>query len=281
MSIGTALILGLVQGIAEFLPISSSGHLAVIENLLGLDYTPEENLLFDVLLHVGTLVTVCIFYIKDIKAIASDLGGFLLGRESVQDGDGRLKPTIRLLFLIVLGTLPLFVILPFHSKLETLFDNTAFIAFAFIVTGAILFISGMLAEGRKNEKTSSFVDALTIGAAQAVATIPGISRSGVTITMGLACGFKRDFAVRFSFLLSIPAVLGSTIVTLIDAISAGVDFSNLPVYLVGMIVAAVVGYVALTFLKNIVSSGGLAGFSYYCFFAGILTIILSLVTKTA
>ncbi len=277
MSIGTALILGLVQGIAEFLPISSSGHLAVIENLLGLEYAPEENLLFDVLLHVGTLVTVCIFYIKDIKSIAKDLGGFLLGRESMQDDEGRLKPTMRLLCLIILATLPLLVILPFHSKLETLFDNTAFIAFSFIITGVILFISGMVADGRKNEKTSSFADALTVGAAQAVATIPGISRSGITITMGLACGFKRDFAVRFSFLLSIPAVLGSTIVTLIDAISAGVDFSNLPMYLVGMVVAAVVGYIALTLVKNIVSSGGFAVFSYYCFFAGIVTIILTLV----
>ncbi len=273
MSIWVALLLGAVQGIAEFLPISSSGHLSIIQNLFGLKYSSDENLLFDVMLHIGTLAAVCVFYWKDIRSMATDTIAFLAGRDREQKA-GRVKPTVRAALFVVVGTLPLLIVLPFHSKIEELFNNTPFISFTLIATGFLLYLSGKLTEGRKNDRTMTTLDALTIGAAQAVATIPGLSRSGTTITVGLSCGLKRDFAVKFSFLLSIPAVLGSALVTLIDAIRTGIDWSVFPLYLVGTVVAGVVGYIALALIKRFIMTGTFAKFSYYCWGAGILSLLL-------
>lgn len=278
MSIFMAAFLGLVQGITEFLPISSSGHLSIFQNLFSLEYDAGEHLLFDVLLHLGTLAAVFVFYWKDIRAMAVDTVSFVSGKGAEGGEDGRLKPSVRLLFLIAVATVPLVVVLPFHSAVEGLMGNTAFIAFALIVTGTLLYVSGKLAEGRRNEKTASLADALVVGAAQAVAVIPGLSRSGTTITVGLSRGFKREFAVRFSFLLSIPAILGSTLVTLIKAIvQGGIQWANLPAYIIGMIVAGVVGYFALVLIKKLILSGdSFSKFAYYCWGAGALALILSL-----
>ena len=271
-----AAFLGLVQGISEFLPISSSGHLSIIQNLFSVGYAAENHLFFDVLLHVGTLVAVFIFYWKDIRAMAVDSIAFVAGKNDSGD-DGRLKPSVRTVLLVIVGTLPLFFILPVNGYVEQLYYNTPFISFTLIVTGFLLFVSGKLSQGRKNEKTCAILDALVVGLAQAVATIPGLSRSGTTITVGLARGFRRDFAVKFSFLLSIPAIVGSTIVTLFDAFSEGIDWSAVPAYLVGMVVAAVVGYLSLQLLKRIVLADSFGKFAYYCWGAGIVSLILSLV----
>lgn len=278
MTVLKAIFLGLVQGISEFLPISSSGHLSIFQNLFSLDYVEEEHLLFDVLLHVGTLAAVFVFYWKDIRAMAKDAVGFVTGSGSDGGEEGRFKPSVRLLFLIIVATLPLVAVLPFQSAVERLSGNTPFIAFALIITGALLYVSGKLTEGRHNEKTASVLDAVVVGAAQAVAVIPGLSRSGTTITVGLSRGFKREFAVEFSFLLSIPAVLGSALVTLIKAlVKGGIMWANLPAYIIGMIVAGVVGYFALVLIKKLILSGDtFSKFAYYCWGAGVLTLILSL-----
>ena len=275
MSILTAAFLGLVQGIAEFLPISSSGHLSIFQNLFGLEYAEGEHLLFDVLLHLATLIAVCLFYWNDIGAMVKDTVGMIAGNRDTGE-EGRMKPSVRTVFLIIVATLPLFLLLPFNGYIEQLFYNTPFIAFALIVTGVLLYVSGKLTEGRKNEKTSTVVDALVIGAAQAIATIPGLSRSGTTITVGLARGYRRQFAVKFSFLMSIPAILGSALLTLIKAFRAGVVWANLPAYLFGMIIAGIVGYFALVLLKKIVDANNFSKFAYYCWGAGALSLILSL-----
>lgn len=277
MSIYIAALLGLVQGIAEFLPISSSGHLSILQNLFKVEYAESEHLLFDVLLHVGTLVALFVFYWKDIKSMVRDSVSFISGNTQDSGEEGRLKPSVRMVFLIVVATLPLVVVLPFTDAVESLCGNTPFIAFALIITGVLLYISGKLAEGRRTEKTASVTDALVVGLAQAVAVIPGLSRSGTTITVGLARGFRRDFAVRFAFLMSIPAVLGSTLVTLLKAIvNGGIVWANVPAYLVGMVIAAVVGYFALVFLKKILSGpSGFSKFAYYCWGVGVLSLVLS------
>ena len=276
MSILKAIFLGLVQGICEFLPISSSGHLSIFQNLFALDYTADEHLLFDVMLHVGTLAAVCVFYWKDIRSIVTDTVAFANGGGNGEEG--RFKPSVRLLFLIAIATLPLLIVVPFQGAVEKLSGNTPFISFALIVTGVLLYVSGKLAEGRRNEKTASLLDALAVGAAQAVAVIPGLSRSGATITVGLSRGFRREFAVRFSFLLSIPAVLGSALVTLFKAILVGgIEWSSVPAYIIGMIVAGVVGYFALVLIKKLILSGDtFSKFAYYCWGAGVLSLILSL-----
>ena len=277
MNIFMAAFLGLIQGLTEFLPVSSSGHLSILQNLFKLDYAESEHLLFDVLLHVGTLAAVFVFYWKDIRTMVKDTVGFIAGNTNDSGEQGRFKPSVRMVFLIIIATLPLIVVLPFMDSIERLAGNTPFISFALIVTGLLVYISGKLAEGRKTEKTSTMLDAVIVGAAQAVATIPGLSRSGTTITVGLSRGYKREFAVRFSFLLSVPAILGSTVVTLIKAISAGINWANVPAYLVGMLIAGVVGYFALVFLKKLVMSGdAFSKFAYYCWGIGILSLIISL-----
>ena len=279
MSVLMSIFLGIVQGLSEFLPISSSGHLSIFQNLFGLQYDEGDHLLFDVLLHLATLASVCVVYRRELKEMIADTMDLILGRTAAGDSSGRLKPTVRSVLLIVVATLPLILVVPFHSKIETLYYNTPFIAFALIITGMLLFVSGKFAEGRKNERTATVMDAFVVGLAQAVATIPGLSRSGTTITVGMSRGYRTDYAVRFSFLMSIPAVLGSTIISLFSAVKNGIVWGNVPVYLIGMIFAGVVGYFALSFIKRFITKQPLTYFAYYCWGMGILALILSLVLK--
>lgn len=277
MSVWTAILLGLVQGIAEFLPISSSGHLSVLQNLLGLDYAQNENMLFDVLLHMGTLVSVFLYYRKEFCGLGRDMRAFVRGDDGGTTSSGKFTPKVRTLFFILVATLPLVVILPFHKKMELLYSSTTFIAIAFLVTGCLLFVSDRLMDGTKGEKTLTAADALMIGAAQAVAVLPGVSRSGTTITVGLSRGLRREFAVRFSFLMSIPAVIGSALITLIDAVKAGIRWSAVPVYLIGMIVAGITGYFAIKLVNLLISKSKFGSFAYYCWAVGAVTLILSIV----
>ena len=274
MSLLSSIILGLIQGVAEFLPISSSGHLAIAEHLLGMTglEIPE---FFDVLLHLGTLIAVFAAYWDDIRDMVVE---FFCG---VRDLAHRTTPTPvpparRLILLIIVGTLPLLVVLPIKDLVEGLADNMYFVGGALIVTGFLLFASDRVKKGRKTEKNATLVDVLLVGAAQAVATCPGISRSGTTITAGCFVGFDRKFAVRFSFLLSIPAILGANVLSIKDAL-ATVVWSEVPVYLVGVAVAAAVGYACIRLLKMIADKGKFGFFAYYCWAVGALTLVLTLI----
>ena len=185
-------------------------------------------------------------------------------------------PSRRLIFLIIVATLPLFVILPIKDAVESLYYNTVFIGFALLVTGGLLFLSDRVKRGHKTEKTATALDALLVGVGQAVATCPGISRSGMTICSGMFRGFERKFAVRFSFLMSIPAVLGANILSIADAAkSGGIDLAQLPVYLVGVAAAAVSGYLCIRLLRMIADKGRFGWFAYYCWAAGLVTLILT------
>ena len=185
-------------------------------------------------------------------------------------------PARRLVLLVILGTLPLFLILPIKDTVEQLYYNTYFIAFALLATGCLLYLSDRLAKGRKTEKNATIVDVLLVGVSQAIATVPGLSRSGTTIAAGLMRGFDRTFAVRYSFLLSLPAVLGANILSLKDAVQEGVDWGMLPIYLVGMVVSAVVGYFAIRLVNLLTDKGKFGNFAYYCWGVGALTLILSI-----
>ena len=274
MSLLSSIILGLIQGVAEFLPISSSGHLAIAEHLLGMTglEIPE---FFDVLLHLGTLIAVFATYWDDIRNMVVE---FFCG---VRDLAHRTTPTPvpparRLILLIIVGTLPLLVVLPIKDLVEGLADNMYFVGGALIVTGFLLFASDRVKKGRKTEKNATLVDVLLVGAAQAVATCPGISRSGTTITAGCFVGFDRKFAVRFSFLLSIPAILGANVLSIKDAL-ATVMWSEVPVYLVGVAVAAAVGYACIRLLKMIADKGKFGFFAYYCWIVGAITLVLTVI----
>lgn len=276
MSILSSILLGLIQGVTEFLPVSSSGHLAIAEHLLGMKGLEVPNF-FDVLLHLGTLVAVFAAYWDDIRDMILEL---VYGVKDLARGTTPtpVPPARRLILLIIVGTLPLFAVLPIEDLVESLGNNMYFVGGALVVTGCLLFASDRVRKGRKTEKTASLVDVLLVGVAQAVATCPGISRSGTTITAGCFVGFERKFAVRYSFLMSIPAILGANILNIKDALDT-VVWAEVPVYLVGVAVAAVVGYGCIRLLKMIAEKGKFGFFAYYCWAAGLVTLILTLVQK--
>ena len=276
MTFLSSFLLGLVQGIAEFLPISSSGHLAIAQNLLGMSDAGTVPEFFDVLLHLGTLVAVFVAYWADIQDMVLEFfrgAGDLIHHSTPNP----VPPARRLILLIILGTLPLFVVLPVKDAVQGLSNSMVFIGAALIVTGVLLFVSDRVKKGRKNERTATWLDVLIVGIGQAIATMPGISRSGMTITTGCFVGFERKFAVRFSFLLSIPAVLGANILSLADAAKAGINWAEVPVYLVGVVTAAVVGYLCIRLLRFIADRGKFGAFAYYCWAVGVLTLVLNVI----
>ena len=275
MSYLTAVLLGLVQGVTEFLPVSSSGHLAIAEQLLNLQGASNVPDFFDVLLHLGTLVAVFAAYWDDIRDMIVEFFAGIgdLARHSTPNP---VPPARRLILLIIVGPLPLFVMVPFRRFFSSLGDNMYFIGGALIVTGILLFVSDRVHHGRKTEKTATLLDALLVGLGQAVALCPGISRSGMTITTGCFAGFERRFAVCFAFLLSIPAVIGANILSLRDALEAGIDWASLPAYLVGVAVAAVSGYACIRLLRYIADKGRFGAFAYYCWVVGALTLVLTI-----
>ena len=276
-----AAFLGLMQGVAEFLPISSSGHLALFENLFGVEAleTVGDSALFNILLHFATLVAVIVAYWPDVKAMCVEGVGMVksvLKREPIL-GRGEPIPARRLLLMIIVATLPLFLIVPFQDALEELNEMPGFIGLALIATGTLLFVSDRMRRGTKTERDMTVVDALVVGVAQGLATIPGLSRSGTTITVGMSRGFERDFAVRFSFLMSLLSVTGAVVLKIFDVIEEGFDASLLPMYLVGMVIAGVTGYFCIKLLQKIIQNGRFGGFAYYCWAVGALSILLSLV----
>ncbi len=276
MSYISAIILGLVQGVAEFLPISSSGHLSLFQHFFQLTDVEHDHMFFDVLLHLGTLVAVFFAYRRDIGELLREFFSMIHLRKLPQ-GQTPDIPARRMILMIIVATLPLLLVFPIKDRVELLYQNTFFIAFALMLTGTLLFVSDRMPRGHKTAGTATMTDALLVGLAQAVAVVPGLSRSGTTISAGMARGFDRTYAVKFSFLMSIPAVLGANILSIVDAVKTGIDPSLLPMYLVGVVVAMVSGYASISLLRFIARKGRFGGFAYYCWGAGLVTLILSLI----
>ncbi len=276
MSIISAIILGIIQGIAEFLPISSSGHLAIAQNLFGIKLEGSADGTFDILLHLGTLVAVFIAYWPDIVDMIKE---FFFGIRDIakRSTPVPVPPNRRMILLLIVGTLPLFFLVPIKDSIEALATNTVAVGCALLVTGALLFFSDRHNQGKKTASNVRIRDVIIIGIAQAFATIPGISRSGTTVSVGCYLGLDRRFALRYSFLMSIPAILGANILNLKDCIETGVDPALIPAYISGMMTAAVLGYLSIRLLKFITEKGKFGAFSYYCWAVGALTILLSFV----
>lgn len=275
MSVLFAAFLGLVQGVAEFLPISSSGHLAIFQTFFHMENVEESQMLFDVLLHLGTLISVCIVYRSDIADVVKELWGMLMGLFGKKT-EKRL-PVRRLILLVILSTVPLALAVVADDFIEALYSSTLFIGIALLCTGTMLYLSDKLASGHKTEKDAAWVDAILVGVMQAIAVLPGISRSGSTITAGLVRGYDRKFAVRYSFLLSIPAIVGANILKIGEAVKSGVGEGLFLPYAVGMLVAAVSGYFAIKLVKLLMDKGRFGRFSYYCWAVGLITIVLTIV----
>lgn len=268
-----AIVLGMVQGVAEFLPISSSGHLSLLQHFFRME---EPDTLYNILLHFATLIAVCVVYWRDVVDMIVEFFRGIASLFSRQGGHGNPPEGRRLVLLVILGTLPLFLILPFDDMVEGLGANPVFVSAMLLVTGCILFLSDRYGGGRKTVRTATVRDVLLVGVAQGAATIPGLSRSGTTISAGMALGFDRNFAVRYSFLMSLPAVFGATLLKVVKVAKSGVlDTKLLPMYLTGMVVAGVVGYFSIRLVKLLADKGKFGRFAYYCWIAGVIALIFS------
>lgn len=274
MSLLNALLLGIIQGVSEFLPISSSGHLSIAQNLFGLKMEGSGDMFFEVLLHLGTLVAVFVVYWTDIRDMVLE---FFRTIGDIRRGGmpKKIPPARRLILLIIIGTLPLLLVLPIQDFVEGLSSNTFVVGAALLVTGVLLFVSDRIRKGRKNASGATVADVLVVGVGQAVATCPGLSRSGTTIALGCLMGLERTFAVRFAFLLSIPAVLGANILKIADVAATGVDPALIPAYLIGVAAAAVSGYLSIRLVHLITNKGKFGAFAYYCWAMGLLTIVMT------
>lgn len=276
MSVWYFVLLGLIQGAAEFLPISSSAHLCLLQAYLPTGPAEEEQLLLDVLLHLATLAAVCGAYGPEIRAMLRELGRILLRPFRRLPSDPEARKRLRLL---AFGTLPLILTLPFRGQVERLCRSTPFIGLALLCTGFLLLFGDRLPEGGKEEKEASAGDAVLVGLTQALAVLPGLSRSGTTITAGLARGFRRSFAVNYSFLLSLPAILGACLVKTGEALRAGVDPRFFPVCALGMLAALLSGCLSIRLVRILSDRGSFGRFRYYCWGLGLLVLLADVFLK--
>ncbi|WP_461247985.1 undecaprenyl-diphosphate phosphatase [Treponema sp. R6D11] len=268
MDIITAIVLGIVQGLTEFLPVSSSGHLVLLQKIFGVD---APGLFFDTMLHIGTLTAVFVVLWKDIweilKKIIQPLTGFL-----------------------IIATIPAVIFaLAFKDIIESAFESGQFLGVCFLITSALLVTAEQLAnraEVKRSGENMNWVDAVIIGVFQAVAIVPGISRSGATISGALSRKLDRDFAARFSFLLSIPAILGALVLQIKDLVKgegaagapAGEVIGVLPIA-IGTVTAAIVGFFAVKFMLKLIKEKKLYGFAIYTAALGIFVLIDQFVTR--
>jgi len=270
MTVFEALILGIVQGLTEFLPVSSSAHLVFVPALMKV----PSNVAFDVLLHAATLLAVVGYFWKDILAL---IKAFFASLAHVFDGNffSRLRqdPSKRLAWFIIIGSIPAALIgYLFKRFIESLFSSVPAVALLLVGTGILLWFSDKAGRRTKTLNSISFSDSLAIGLAQAAAVAPGISRSGATIAAGLFRGLEREAAARFSFLLSIPAILGATILHIKD-ISAGFHMSA-GVFIAGAVAAALCGGLAIHFFLRYIRARSLRPFAVYCGLAGAAVLTL-------
>lgn len=270
----SAIILGAVQGLSEFLPISSSGHLALIPHILGV----ETGLAFDTVLHIGTLIAIFTFFWKDIVNL---IKGFILSIVDLSEGFDKFKNGLntnaekRFAWLILIGSIPTGIIgLLFKDAVETIFRGTIFIGFFLIVTGIILYYSERRPSGNITAKDMPFQKAVIVGIFQGLAVLPGISRSGATISSGLCLGLEREYAARYSFLLSVPAVVAAGLLQVKDI--ASID-ASVTVLLAGFLSSVIFGYLAIKLLMKMIKGWSLDIFAYYCWIIGILTLVLSII----
>ncbi len=264
-----AIFLGLVQGLTEFLPVSSSGHLVIFQQYLGVT---EPEIFFDVSVHVGTLMAVMIFFRKEIADILSSL--FRWFRQLSSPGTMSLEDPMKLALWIVIGSIPTGIIgLGFHQIADQLFASLPVVGCSLIVTGLALALTLMVRKPGKGMRDFSARTALLIGTVQGLAVLPGLSRSGATICAGLFLGIDRETAARYSFLLSVPAILGAEFLSILDLPSGPVVVD--PAVLIGTATAFITGYGALALLVYIVKIGRLYLFAPYCLILGITALIFA------
>ena len=285
MSLLQAILMGLIQGLTEFLPVSSSGHLALFKLLFGVE--TDTGILFDVLLHVGTLVSICVVYYRDIIKLI--IGGFgilrdafvnvvIFFRNRIKKEDESYRRIVRnsyrkLVLLLLVSTVQTGIIGFFGRDVVSMASEILIVpGICLIVTAVMLFAADRIRDGGKLPKSVTYTNAFGVGIVQGIATLPGLSRSGSTVTACLACGYQRSFAVKYSFLMSIPAILGALVLELTDLSEVVVSPAEIVYYIVGMLVAAVVGFISIKTVLVIVRRRSFTVFAVYCLLVGALSI---------
>lgn len=283
-----AILMGIIQGLTEFIPVSSSGHLALIKSIFG--FETETGVLFDVLLHVATIVAICFMFYKDLLRLIIEFCGivkdlfinisiFSKTITGKSDKENYLKiidnPYRRFVVLLIVSTIPTGILgILLKDVVNFATGNLLIVGICLISTGLILIMSDYLPNKGKRLKDVNYGDAFSVGVAQGIATLPGLSRSGVTIAASLLCGFDRKFASKYSFIMSIPAILGALVIELGDISEQAVTGGDVACYIVGMIIAAIVGIVALKLIINLINRKMMKYFSFYCIGIGFISIIV-------
>ena len=276
MTITQSILLGLIQGLAEFLPISSSGHLAILQNLFGIE--GDQVLALTATLHFGTLISLVAVYYKDLWDLIKELFAAL---KDLFTGKG-LRPdaneTRKLGIMIVIATIPTAAFgLLLNDFFNAMYTSMILVGVNLLVTGTLLWTVERIAGKGRTVREMKYRHALLVGLFQTIAMMPGISRSGSTIAGGLVSGLKREFAVRFAFLVSVPPILGAVILEMPDALASGGGDKVLPI-IAGVVTAAVSGFLAIKFMIRLVTNKGLKIFSYYTWVAGAVLIVYTLLS---
>lgn len=265
-----AVFLGIVQGLTEFLPVSSSGHLLLGQYFLGLD--PKRfGLAFDVALHMGTLLAVVAFFWRDLIRLA-----FAFIRSLTRRRNLRADTDQRLAYLLIASTVPAALIgFLFEDILATAFRNPWIVVFNLAFVGVLFIVAEEVGKKTAGAERLTFRQAVGIGVAQAAALVPGVSRSGATITLGLFLGLRREEAARFSFLMSVPIIAGAGALQLGQAFSEGMNSAQMTVFAAGFVSSGVVGYLAIRFFIRFVADHSLRAFAYYRFgLAAVVALLL-------
>lgn len=270
MNLSTAIILGIVQGLTELFPVSSSAHLVILQSFLP-DFH-QSGVAFDAILHLGTLFAVAFYFRADIWNM---LKALLPQQSSLTgiSGDTDITALRKLFLFLIIGTIPAaFLGLLFQNYIHSVFESARAAAFFLIITGFLLFFSDKVKDAQREGKDMNLADSILIGLAQAVALLPGISRSGATITAGIFRKFNRPAAARFSFLLSLPAVCGAVILE--SGYFMQIPSSEIWLYFVGLICAALAGLISLKLFFLVIREARLKFFAYYCWIFGIFTLLV-------
>lgn len=292
MTILQSVFLGIVQGVTEFLPVSSSGHLAILKNLFGIE--TDGGLLFDVLVHLGTLVAIFVVFRKDLLRMLGETINMLIDvvcnvkilLHNRKEHDARRYKKIvhnnyrKFVVMVLVSTIPTGIIGYVSRELVAIADTTLIApGVCLILTAGLLLVADVTESGRSIPKDSSYTSAFLIGIAQGLSALPGLSRSGTTIAACLMSGYDKRFAVKYSFIVSIPAILGAAILEVSQIGSDSVAFSQLAIYLVGAVAAGGTGYFFIKKMLIIVRKKKFKGFAVYCLIVGIVAIAGHFITR--
>lgn len=262
LNIFSVILQAIVQGLTEFLPVSSSGHLALVQHFTNV--SPEEGTLLSVVMHLGTLVAVFIAFRKTIWGLIMEvfrtIGDIFTGKFHWKG----MSEYRRMLIMLVVSTIPLMILMPFYGKLKTVIDkpNLCLLGLCFIVTSVLLYLADRVVKGKKTGASMRYTDAIAVGITQCVATLPGISRSGSTVATSLLCGLSKKFAVQFSFILGIPAILGAGVMEAKDVFTSQQPIEVLPLVL-GFAISGLVGFFAIKMVAWLIKSDRFRVFAYY------------------